>query len=216
MKKFSKRFASFIAAMTLIVLFAACSPMNTTSDEGEDQNNEEVEVPEEKDEEEKTDGMESEKEEKEKEDEEKDTDKEKEIPLTVYQADDQLMYLEKVNAILHLEDNNSEAAAFEELFSGKGKGNEEVFLFPEGTKINSLELNENNIVEIDLSNEFVNNMNVGSSGEQFYLQGLVNTLASYYKAEEVLLTIDGETYETGHYSLSEGETVSFDESLVED
>lgn len=208
MEKFKKRVVSFIALISVLFLFLACSPMNTANDDGENQNNEEeVEKPTEKDKEESS-------EEVEKEEKEAETDQEKEISLTVYQADDQLMYLEKVDTQFLLEENESKAEAFGKLFRGEMKGNEGIFLFPEGTEINSLELNDQNIVEIDLSSEYVSNMNAGSSGEQFFLQGLINTLANYYDVQEVLLTVDGETYQTGHYSLSEGETVSFDDSLV--
>lgn len=210
MKKLKKRMASFIALISVLFLFVACSPLSTANDEGQDQNNEEeVDIPNENEEDESAEEVEEEEEEKEAE-----TDQEKEISLTVYQADDQLMYLEKVDTQFTLEENETKAEAFGKLFRGEMEGNEGIFLFPEGTEINSLELNDQDIVEIDLSSEYIDNMNAGSSGEQFFLQGIVNTLANYYDVQEVLLTVEGEAYQTGHYSLTEGETVSFDDSLV--
>ncbi len=74
------------------------------------------------------------------------------------------------------------------------------------TKINSLFLSENGIVQVDLSKEFIQDMNAGAGYETLILQGITNTLGAYYQAEEVLLTVDGKPYESGHILMSEGET----------
>lgn len=136
------------------------------------------------------------------------------IPLTVYQTDDQLTGLEQIDAELILETNDPARLALEDLLHGNTENQEEISLLPEGTEINSLFLNQEGVVEADLSSEYIKNMNSGATAENFFLKGLVNTLTEYYASQELLLTIDGEPYQSGHYLLDEGETLSFDESLV--
>lgn len=136
------------------------------------------------------------------------------IPLTIYQADDQLMGLETIESEILLETNEPARLEIERLLSGKIPEFENIFLLPEGTEINYLFLNEDHIVEVDLSEEYISNMNAGSSGEQFYLQGLTNTLTRYYGVNDLLLTIDGELYESGHILLKENELLSFSDEIV--
>lgn len=136
------------------------------------------------------------------------------LPLTIYQADDQLMGIDRIDAEIQLNTNDPARIALQELFAGEADGFEEIYLFPEGTKINYLFLNDEDVVEVDLSEEYISNMNAGSSGESFYLTGLGNTLAAYYGVENVLLTIDGENYEGGHILLQDGEYISYDDSMV--
>mgnify|MGYP000879193697 FL=1 len=77
----------------------------------------------------------------------------------------------------------------------------------EKTKINSLTMDENKIVKIDLSKEFAEEMNknAGALFEGMILQSLVNTFGQYYNAEKVIVTIDNKPYESGHISMGEGE-----------
>lgn len=136
------------------------------------------------------------------------------ISLTVYQPDDQLMGLDKIDTELALETNEPARMALKELLSGNVEGMDHVFILPDESEINYLFLNKDNIVEADLSDEYISKMNVGAGAEQFFLQGLVNTLAAYYGVQDVLLTIDEEPYESGHISLEEGQVLSFDDSMV--
>lgn len=75
------------------------------------------------------------------------------------------------------------------------------------TKINKLFLNDANKVEIDLSSEFLSEMNAGAQYESMILQSIANTFGQYYGVEEVILTIDGKLYSSGHIELKEGETI---------
>ena len=224
MEKNRKKFSSWIAAITLLFLLGACSPMNSNSATDEEieeptkevvENEKDEEIEEEEDE---TEEVEEEESDLENEEEENETDSNpvEQIPLTIYQADDQLMALEKMDAELELNKNIAIEDAFEELLTGQKEGQEDIYLLPEGTKINSLFLNEEDIVEVDLSSEYISNMNAGSSAEEFYLKGLVNTLAEYYGVQDVLLTIDGSAYESGHFAFEEGQTLSFDDSIVKE
>ena len=81
------------------------------------------------------------------------------------------------------------------------------------TKINELYYDEEeHSVHIDLSEDFVTEMNAGAGFEALILQSLTNTLGNYYDVHEVYITIDGGPYESGHIIINEGEPslVNFD------
>lgn len=75
------------------------------------------------------------------------------------------------------------------------------------TKINSLYLGKDNIVHVDFSKEFIDDMNLGAGYESMILQCIANTLGRYYSVEKVLLTIDNKPYSSGHIILKKGETL---------
>lgn len=74
-------------------------------------------------------------------------------------------------------------------------------IFKENTKINSLIIDDKGIVNIDLNKAFVSEMIAGAPFEAKILQCLTNTFGQYYNSEKVLLTIDGQPYESGHIKL---------------
>ncbi len=76
------------------------------------------------------------------------------------------------------------------------------------TKINSLYLNQDNNLYIDLNKAFLTELSAGSGLEMMILQSIVNTFGHYYGIEKVYLTIDNELYESGHISLNKGEFLS--------
>ena len=78
-------------------------------------------------------------------------------------------------------------------------------VFSENTKINSLYLNKDNNVYIDLNQAFVSEMNAGSQYEAMILQSIVNTFGQYYNVEKVYVTIDNKPYESGHIAMEKGE-----------
>lgn len=79
------------------------------------------------------------------------------------------------------------------------------------TKINSLYLNdEEKRVHVDFSKEFVSEMNAGSYFESMILQSITNTLGNYYGVEEVLITVEGKPYESGHILMEENEPFKVD------
>lgn len=87
----------------------------------------------------------------------------------------------------------------------------------ENTVINSMRLDPGSrIVTIDVSANFVSEMNVGSGMESAILQSLANTVGSAYGVQEVIVTLDGQLYESGHIAMKEGETLKVDyDNLVE-
>lgn len=80
-------------------------------------------------------------------------------------------------------------------------------VFTTNTKINSLYLNKDKIVYINLNSTFLTEMNAGASYEQMILQSIANTFGQYYNAEKVMLTIDNKPYESGHINMGIGESL---------
>ncbi|HEX3022812.1 MAG TPA: GerMN domain-containing protein, partial [Lachnospiraceae bacterium] len=75
------------------------------------------------------------------------------------------------------------------------------------TKINSMYLGNDGIAYIDLSKEFVSDMNAGVGYEAAILQAITNTIGRYYGVQEVYLTIDHKPYESGHILFEKGQTM---------
>lgn len=80
--------------------------------------------------------------------------------------------------------------------------------------INSLSLSDDGRVYVDFSQEFVSEMNAGTSAESLILQGVVNTIGEYYGVQEVYLTVAGKPYESGHILMGEGQYFTVDYSDV--
>ena len=135
------------------------------------------------------------------------------VPVSVYVADEQAMGMDVVEATIELMTNDPARVALQELLSGQDTDYPETNILPAGTEIQYLFLNNDRVVEIDVSEEF-ENMNAGSTGELFFIYNLVNTLSQYYGTDEVLLTVDGEPYSGAHMILEEGETLTFNEEMV--
>ena len=81
-------------------------------------------------------------------------------------------------------------------------------VFSANTTINSLYLNSDGIVYIDLNSAFVKEMNAGSAYEGMILQSVADTFGKYYQAAKVILTIDGKLYESGHFAFKQGEALT--------
>lgn len=75
------------------------------------------------------------------------------------------------------------------------------------TKINSLYLNKDNMVYIDLNGAFLKEINAGALYEKNILQSIANTFGQYYNSEKVVLTIDNKLYKSGHISMKKGEYI---------
>lgn len=80
-------------------------------------------------------------------------------------------------------------------------------VFSENTTINSLYLNKDGMVYIDLSEDYLTEMNAGAGYESAMLQCIANTFGGYYNVDRVYLTIDDELYSSGHISLKKGEYI---------
>ena len=85
-------------------------------------------------------------------------------------------------------------------------------VFSPGTEINSLYLNADGMVYIDLNKAFQKEMNAGAAYEQMILQSVANTFGHYYGVNRVMLTVDGQPYESGHIAMRPGEYLTVDDA----
>lgn len=90
------------------------------------------------------------------------------------------------------------------------KENTPFTVFSPNTKINSLYLNQDGMVYLDLSGDYLTEMNAGAELEAMMLQSMANTFGNYYGVERVLLTIDNQLYQSGHIALAPGEYLTVD------
>ncbi len=74
------------------------------------------------------------------------------------------------------------------------------------TVINSIKLDRNSwTLLVDFSQDLLTDMNAGSSLEAEILTSIVNTLGRFYDVDKVYITIEGKTYESGHFVLLDDE-----------
>ena len=135
------------------------------------------------------------------------------LPFFVYIPDEQAMGLDQVEAELTLNTNDPARVAITQLLSGQNESYKEINILSEGAEINYLFLNDENVVEVDVTSAFEENM-AGSTGELFGIYTFVNTLSKYYGTQEVLLTVDGRPYNGSHITLEEGEVFTLNEEMV--
>lgn len=79
-------------------------------------------------------------------------------------------------------------------------------LISANTVINKLAFDpETGIATIDFSPELVTEMNAGSTFEAVIIRCLVNTVGHAYGTDKVIITLNGQPYESGHIALGPGE-----------
>lgn len=83
-------------------------------------------------------------------------------------------------------------------------------VFSSGTAIRSLTLRDDGVVALDLNQSFLTEMNAGSGYEAMILQSIADTFGQYYGTDQVLLTIEGDLYSSGHFAFHEGEYLQAD------
>ncbi len=78
----------------------------------------------------------------------------------------------------------------------------------ENTKINYLYSNADETAYIDLSRDFIDEMNSGSTGETMMLDSIAYTVGDLMSAKRVVLTIDGVPYSGAHVEMQDGDAMS--------
>ena len=72
--------------------------------------------------------------------------------------------------------------------------------------LNSTNLNnENSTITLDFSSNFISSQNLGSGAESRNITAICNTFGSYYNVENVIITLDGKPYSSGHILMNPGE-----------
>lgn len=65
---------------------------------------------------------------------------------------------------------------------------------------------ENNIFTMDFKDNFVSEMNLGSGSESNTLRTIVNTIGYNFKVDNVIITLGGKPYSSGHILMNDGES----------
>lgn len=125
----------------------------------------------------------------------------------------------------YLPDNNAEYMYYEDVQISFGTNDitrftlqnkfREYNIIKDSVAINSLYLNDDGMVYLDLSSNFVPEMANGTAGEYYAIYGLVNSLGRYYGVNQVYVTLDGGSYESGHILKAKGESFTVDLSRVQ-
>ncbi|MCB2293692.1 GerMN domain-containing protein [Clostridium algoriphilum] len=76
--------------------------------------------------------------------------------------------------------------------------------------IKSLYLNKDNMVYVDFSKEFTQEMNAGSGYESQILQCITNTLGDYYMVKKDYITVECKPYSSGHILMENDEAFILD------
>lgn len=87
---------------------------------------------------------------------------------------------------------------------------------PKSINVTSAKLDkENNTFTVDFPSNLVSEMNLGSGPESSTLKSIVNTLGYNFGVDNVIITLAGNPYSSGHIALSYGESfkVSLDNTV---
>jgi len=120
-----------------------------------------------------------------------------------YPDADEKIYVEPMTLTFHTDDITRDT--IQEAFGKEVAKESYLPLISANTKINYLYLGVDNIVYVDFSAEFVQEMNAGAGYESLILQSITNTLGNYYGAQKVYITLEGKPYESGHILMKKGE-----------
>lgn len=83
--------------------------------------------------------------------------------------------------------------------------------------VNSLYLNNDRKVYVDMNSAFIEEINKNKAYERGILQSIANTLGNYYNAQEVVLTIEGKLYKSDNITMKKGEAIKVnDEGSIKD
>jgi hypothetical protein len=103
------------------------------------------------------------------------------------------------------------AAKFETEFKNVAADSGLARVMKEGSSIRSITLDTNtNVVTVDLTKEFITEMNAGTSYEGRILECVADTLGGYFLTDKVQITIEGGPYESGHFLFNPGDYLPYD------
>ena len=128
-------------------------------------------------------------------------------------VEDRMVY---VNVEEKTVDKNNAPKVFEELF--KNSPNSDISpLMTSTTKIKSIDVDKkSSTVTMDVSEVFTETMNLGSSGEIGVLNGIAYTLGNTYKCDNVVITVNGKEFATGHSDVSKDNPIKSEPSKAEE
>lgn len=118
-------------------------------------------------------------------------------------SDDKIYYIEKE---VTYRTNDDTAKILEDAYKGAVDESLGKVLTTDAA-IKSITLDQENRVRLDFNADFASEMNAGSGYEAMILQCIANTFGNYYNTEQVILTIEGEPYESGHIKMEEDQSI---------
>lgn len=131
-----------------------------------------------------------------------DTAQEQTKTVTLYLPDEQGEAVVPTETELTIKESD-EAAALVAALAENG-------VFPAEVAVNSLQ-QQDNALTLDLNGAFSEALSSsGSAGETMVMASVVDTFLAYYGAKSLLITVDGNTLETGHALYDEPFTRIFD------
>ncbi|HZW48772.1 MAG TPA: GerMN domain-containing protein [Bacillota bacterium] len=120
----------------------------------------------------------------------------------------QLVYLEQT---IQLFSNDEIVAAFGKQMKQVPQDSGLQPLMSEATSLLGVSYDkENALVTVDLSAEFISDMNAGTTLESMLLNSVANTFGYYFQTNKVAITIAGKPYASGHFAFEEGEHLTAD------
>lgn len=122
-----------------------------------------------------------------------------------YPDADEKIYVEPVMLTFFTDDDTKQI--LEETLKKDTKKETFLPLASVNTKVNSLYLGEDQVVYVDFTKEFANEMNAGAGYELLILQSITNTLGNYYGVNKVSISLEGKPYESGHILMKQGEAL---------
>ncbi|KAJ52791.1 hypothetical protein BD780_002084 [Clostridium tetanomorphum] len=112
---------------------------------------------------------------------------------------------------LNFNTNDDLKTVLEKNFKEVPDKNMSKLIMSDNIKINKIFLDaKTNTVNIDLSDNYVKEMNFGSASELATLKSITNTLGDYYNVDKVYITLGGKPYSSGHMLMKENETFKVD------
>lgn len=137
-----------------------------------------------------------------------------EFPMTIYTLDEQALGLDAIPVTMSLNTNDPARVTLAEYMKAEAPDTGYTPVLTEGVDINFMYLRQDGVVHVDFSSELIDEMNAGAGIESMILQGIVNTIGEYYGVQDIQLTVDGESYESGHIVIEDGQTWPVDFSNV--
>lgn len=192
-----------LAMMAMLIFCAGCDPQTNPPEKPETPKESKLEQPEKKVDTEKTAKPEMPKDESNK--------KFLTQNIKVFYPDENATVLIAVpRTIKFVDESEKYSAALSELMqTPKEQGLTNIF--PKHTKIKNVSLNADTVI-IDFDKDIAKNFVGGSTGEEFFIYSIVNTLTEFPEVKQVKFLIDGQEVETlaGHMDLSEPLSRSID------
>ena len=99
----------------------------------------------------------------------------------------------------------SARSVFKEYLSTKRPSGSTLIPMSSSVNIRSIKLGKNTVT-VDFSQELVTQMQLSHKNERTFLQALANTFGEYYQKDNVVLTIEGQTYQSRFITLLDGDS----------